>query len=80
MIETLCTIDPSVRGPYYVDVDQIEESWVSLYIRCFCMGQYNIAVSRRLQRELKLMCERNGIRIPVQQVEINQSGDMDKQS
>ena len=48
-------------------------SWVSLYIRCFCLGQYNIAVTRRLRRELKLMCERNGIRIPVQQIEINRS-------
>ena len=49
--------------------------WVSLYIRCFCLGQYNIAVTRRLRRELKLMCERNGIRIPVQQIEINRSED-----
>ena len=58
----------------------MDESWVSLHIRCFCLGQYNVIVSRRLQRELKLMCERNGIRIPVQRIEINQSEDQAKPS
>ena len=53
---------------------------MSLHIRCFCLGQHNVIVSRRLQRELKLMCERNGIRIPVQRIEINQSEDQAKPS
>ena len=78
--EKLCGIDPGVQGPYYVDVEQIEESWVSLYIRSFCLGKYNIAISRRLQREQKLMCERNGIIIPVQQIKICLPEDQAEQS
>ena len=69
--EKLRAIDPDVEEPRYEGVERIEENWVSLFISCLCTSQYNKMIDRALQRELKLMCERNGIHIPVRQVAVN---------
>ena len=77
--ETLCAIDENVKGPHYEGVESIGENWVVLFISCLCTSQHNKTVDRALQRELKLMCERNGIRIPVQQIVVSQSGNQSDQ-
>lgn len=60
--ETLCGLssDP-VSGPNYIGVTNISDYGVQLSFTVFCMGKDVYALTLALNRELKLMCERNGI-------------------
>jgi len=59
-----------VTGAHYGGVQGIQEDWVELFISCTCTSQNNILIDRGLKREMKLMCERNGIHIPVRQISV----------
>ena len=61
-----------VRGPKYQGVKQITDHSAVLMFELFCRGMYCGWLSRMLNRELKLMCERNGISIAMQQVVVHE--------
>ena len=56
----------------YRGVQGIEENGIKLSFAVFCKGMYYGWSRRLLSRELLLMCERNGIRIAMPQIVINE--------
>jgi hypothetical protein len=56
----------------YRGVQGIEENGIKLSFAVFCKGMYYGLSRRLLSRELLLMCERNGIRIAMPQIVINE--------
>ena len=72
--ERLCEdkkIGYNVDGPYYRGVQKIDENGMRLAFGVYCPGWQFGWVSRGMNRELKLMCERNGIRLALPQIVIN---------
>ena len=62
--DKLCEISGSeVGGPKYCGVQKITECCVVLSFSIYCKGMYYGWLSRMLNRELKAMCERRGIRL-----------------
>ena len=62
--DKLCEISGSeVGGPKYRGVQKITECCVVLSFSIYCKGMYYGWLSRMLNRELKAMCERRGIRL-----------------
>ena len=61
-----------IEGPKYRGVKEITANGVVLSFSVFCSGMYYGIASRMLNRELKLMCERNGINLAMQQVVVNE--------
>lgn len=55
----------------YRGVSRITESGMSLSFAAYCNGRYYGKVERALNRELKLMCDRNNIRIALPQVVVH---------
>ena len=74
--ESLCSlIGEEVRGPVYRGVQKIGENFVVLSFGVFCKGKYYSSLSRAINRELKLMCERNDIAIAMPQIVVNKPKD-----
>ena len=65
-------IGDEVEGPKYRAVNRITENGVELSFSVFCKGTYYAWITRALNRELKLMCERRGINIAMAQVVVNE--------
>ena len=62
--DNLCRLaGDDVSGPNYRGVKQITKNGVVLSFSIFCKGMYYAWLTRALNRELKLMCERHGINI-----------------
>lgn len=64
--------DAKIGGLRYRGVSRINESGMSLSFIVFCQGWAYNRVMMGLNRELKLMCDRNGIRIALPQVEVHE--------
>ncbi len=60
-------------GPYYRGVSELGESSVVLRISAECIEADRIQLERDLNRELKLIFDRNGIIIPYPQIVINET-------
>ena len=63
-----------VDGPVYLGVNSINESGMSLYFMIFGPLKAYIPMLVGLNRELKLMCDRNNIRIALPQLEVRGQG------
>ena len=74
------TIVGDVKGPKYRKVDRLSETGMDLYFATFCRGRDYLNVSRALNRELKLMCERNNIAIAVPKIEVKEGLHKDTDS
>lgn len=61
-----------ISGPKYRGVSQITENGVVLSFGFYCKSMYSRWMLRNLNRELKLMCERNNITIAMNQVVVNE--------
>ena len=61
-----------VEGPYYKGVNSLAESSVNLLFIATVKESDYYVVQRALNREIKMMFDRNGISIPFPQVTINQ--------
>ncbi len=61
-----------IDGPDYIGVDELGDSAVVLKFRISCLEKDYLAARRSAYRELKRMCERNGINIPYPQIVVNQ--------
>ncbi|MBP5308857.1 MAG: mechanosensitive ion channel family protein [Clostridia bacterium] len=61
-----------VEGPYYKGVNSLAESSVNLLFIATVKESDYYVVQRALNREIKIMFDRNGISIPFPQVTINQ--------
>jgi hypothetical protein len=62
--DKLCEISGSdVGGPKYRGVSKITETGFVLSFAIYCKGMYYGWLQRQLNRELKIMCERRGIRM-----------------
>ncbi len=61
-------------------VQDIEENGIELSFAVFCRGIYYGWIRRVLNRELLLMCERNGIRLAMPQIVINERADAGRDS
>ena len=70
--QVLLAIDPTVTGPLYTGIDSVNDDWIEMAVTCTCTSQFNLSVERALKRELKLMCERNGINIPMRKFAVHQ--------
>ena len=67
--DKLCEISGSeVGGPKYRGVSKITETSFVLSFAIYCKGMYYGWLQRQLNRELKMMCERRGIRIGMSQI------------
>ena len=67
--DKLCEISGSdVGGPKYRGVSKITETGFVLSFAIYCKGMYYGWLQRQLNRELKIMCERRGIRIGMTQM------------
>ena len=62
----------AVSGPDYLGVDAFEDSAVVLKFFISCRAQDYYKVRRSLNRELKLMFDRNGISIPFNQIVLSE--------
>ena len=75
----LCEISGSeVGGPKYRGVSKITESGVVLSFSIYCKGMYYGWLQRMLNRELKVMCERRGIRLGMTQLVLHEAEDENK--
>lgn len=64
---------PAIRqGPDYMGVVELADSGVLLRIIAYCSEEDRIQLTRDLNREIKLMCDRWRISIPFPQVVINE--------
>ena len=71
--DKLCEMSKTeVGGPKYRGVQDITANAVVLSFAIFCKGMYYGWLRRALNRELKLMCERNGINLAAQQVVVHE--------
>ncbi len=62
----------AVKGPDYLGVDELADSAVVLKFSVHCNIDDYYKVKRGLNRELKLMFDRNGINVPFPQIVLNQ--------
>lgn len=60
-------------GPYYRGVSELGESSVVLRISAECIEAHRIQLERDLNREIKLIFDKNGINIPYPQIVINEA-------
>ena len=73
----LCeAIGEEIACPKYRGVQGIEDSGIRLSFAVSCKGKHFGWVRRLMSRELLLMCERNGIRLEMPQIVINESVDV----
>ena len=70
--DKLCEIIGDEVKLKYRGVQGIEDNGIKLSFAVFCKGFYYGWARRLLSRELLLMCERNGIRIAMPQIVINE--------
>ena len=61
----------AVIGPKYRGVSMISEKGIELVFDTFCRGRYFITITRNVNRELKLMCERCHINIAITKIDID---------
>jgi hypothetical protein len=61
-----------VTGPKYRGVGEINENGVELSFAIFCKSSHCRWVRIQLYRELKFMCERNGINLAMHQIVMNE--------
>ena len=61
----------NVIGPKYRGVSMISEKGIELVFDTFCRGRYFITITRHLNRELKLMCERCHINIAITKIDVS---------
>jgi len=74
--DNLCArIGEEISGPDYRGVQKISEDNVVLSFCVYCKGMYNRKMTRALNRELKLMCERNNIMIGIPQIMVHNQTD-----
>ncbi|MBO4229894.1 MAG: mechanosensitive ion channel family protein [Clostridia bacterium] len=69
-----------VEGPYYKGVDALSSSSVDLLFMAKCKEEDLYGVQRALNRELKILFDENGIRIPFPQVTVSQYEDSASES
>ena len=70
--ENLCeALGEEIESPRYRGVQGIENGGITLSFAVFCKGKHFGWVRRLMSRELLLMCERNGIRLAMTQIAIN---------
>ena len=62
------------EGPFYMGVSKLGSSGVTLRLTAKCTETQKFQVERDLNRQLKLIFDRNGINIPFQQVVIHEAG------
>ena len=75
----LCeAIGEEIKCPNYRGVQSIEDSGIILSFAVLCKGMHYGWAKRLMSRELLLMCERNGIRLAMPQIVINESVDDSK--
>ena len=69
---------PAIRqGPDYMGVVELADSGVLLRIIAYCSEEDRIQLTRDLNREIKLMCDRWQICIPFPQVVLNEPDDFE---
>ena len=56
----------------YLGVDELADSAVILKFQAACSNQYDLRMKRALNREIKLMFDRNGIKVPFPQVVLSE--------
>jgi len=78
--ETLCKKVGENARLKYRGVQSIGDSGKRLSFAIYCQGMYFGRAKRMLNRELLLMCERNGIQLAMPQIVINEPGDIHKDS
>ena len=72
--ERMCAVsDDSITGPDYAGVNRVFENGVELAFTVICKGRYCLRLQRELNRQLKLLCERNHIAIAVQQIQVTEN-------
>lgn len=62
-----------VAGPRYDGVDQLGDSAVIVRVIAHCIEQDRLSVRRKMNRELKLVLDRNNISIPFPQLVVHQA-------
>ena len=73
----LCeAIGEEIQCPKYRGVQGIEDSKIVLSFAVFCKGTQFALVRRMMSRELLLMCDRNGIRLAMPQIVVNEPADV----
>ena len=71
--KNLCeAIGYEIERPLYRGVQSIENSGITLSFAVFCKGRDSAFMNRQVNRELLLMCERNGICLAMPQIVINE--------
>ncbi|WP_408071254.1 mechanosensitive ion channel domain-containing protein [Butyrivibrio sp. JL13D10] len=65
------TDDENVKGPEYMGVQKISDHGIALQFAIHTKGLYRGRVARELNRELKMMFERNNIRFAMPQIVVN---------
>ncbi len=64
-------IPKAIEGPVYLGVSELADSAVILKFKAACRNEDILPVKRAMNRELKLLFDRNGINVPFPQVVIN---------
>ena len=78
--DTLCKETGDNIKLKYRGVQGIGENGKKLSFAIYCQGMYYGWTKRLLNRELLLMCERNGIQLAMPQIVINEPADIQKDS
>ena len=74
--KNLCELSgDEVSGPIYRGITDINENGMVLSFSIFCKSPYSRWIYRNLNRELKMMCERNNITLAMHQVVVNEPMD-----
>ena len=64
-----------IKSPCYLGVQGIEDGGINLSFAVYCPGMYYVKAKRMMNRELLLMCERNGIRLGMPQIVVNEPAE-----
>ena len=65
-----------IKSPRYRGVQGIEDGGINLSFAVYCPGKYYVKAKRMMNRELLLMCERNGIRLGMPQIVVNEPAEL----
>ena len=60
-------------GPFFENVESLADSGVVLRVTAQCRERHRLDVRRKLNKEIKILCDQHGINIPFPQVVIHQS-------
>lgn len=72
------TGDEDLLGPEYRGIQRFTDNGVALEFAIYAKGFYYGWINRELNRELKMMFERNNIRIAMPQIVVNEPADHDE--